>query len=268
MFKDPRKRGGALHHQLYIHLRQAIVAGHLAPGAGLPGENVLAETHAISRVTVRRALERLEFDGLVERVQGAGTFVADVIRPIAITADLDDHFEHVTWLAQNTQVTVLRHETIAASASVAAAMDLAAGDSVAHLQRVRSHRGTPFLYLDTFLPSWVAQRIDWQALEGDSLHFALREAGFVFGAAEHIATAVAADQALADALQVPFAAPLLLTRWVERDPSGRVLQSHLNYARPDLYVVRTRFATGPKTELPVRRPRRAKPIADTSRQGT
>ena len=260
--KDHRKRDGALHHQLYLLLRQAIVTGQLGPGAALPGENALAETHAMSRVTVRRALDRLGLDGLVKRVKGAGTFVADGIQPIAITADLDDHFTHVTWLAQNTQVSLLKRETIAAPPHAAAAMDLTPGEPVAHIQRVRAHGGTPFLFLDTFLPSTIAQRIDWDVLQVESLHFALRAAGFVFGAAEHIATAVAADQTLADALQVPFAAPLLLTSWVERDPGGQVLQYHKNFARPDLYVLRTRFAMAPGAEAATRPRKRKDPASN------
>lgn len=248
-------RHGALYHQLYVTLRQAIVQGQFSPGSALPGENVLAQRHGMSRVTVRRALDRLAHEGLVRRIQGAGTFVADGIQPVAITADITDHFNHVAWLADNTEVRLLSQETLPAPANVSEAMELTPGTIVHRIQRVRIYRGTPFLFLDTFVPNWAAERVDLRALESGSLHYALTEAGFVFGTAEHIATAVAADQPLASALQVAIAVPLLLTSWIERERDGRVLQYHLNYARPDLYVLRTRFTSGahlrpPKETMP------------------
>ena len=244
MSTDVRKNGGALYYQLYLLLRHGIVGGRYPPSTPLPSENVLAERHAMSRVTVRRAMDRLTREGLVVKIQGAGTFVADGIQPAAITADINDHFSHVTWLAENTEVRLLCQEAIPAPSNVSVAMELAPQECVGHVQRVRLYHGTPFLFLDTYMPQWVAERIDRGALRSGSLHYALTEAGFVFGAAEHVATAVAADQGLAEALLVPIASPLLLTSWIERDVGGRVLQYHLNYARPDLYVLRTRFATG------------------------
>ena len=52
----------------------------LGPHDRLPTERELAERFGISRMTVRRALDRLELEGRVYRVQGAGTFVAPYVR--------------------------------------------------------------------------------------------------------------------------------------------------------------------------------------------
>src|SRR3954452_17580198 len=58
------------------------VAGHvrrgtMAPGQRLPAEPVLAEAYGVNRLTVREALASLARQGLVRRVQGVGSFVAD-----------------------------------------------------------------------------------------------------------------------------------------------------------------------------------------------
>src|SRR5262249_11360996 len=52
-----------------------IQAGRFGPGQPLPTEVKLAKSMGISRNTIRQALEKLEEEGLVERVQGRGTFV-------------------------------------------------------------------------------------------------------------------------------------------------------------------------------------------------
>jgi DNA-binding LacI/PurR family transcriptional regulator len=72
---DRTTSGTALHSQLLAYLRQRILDGSLAPGARLPSELELAQEYQISRGTVRQALNALVTEGLIERVQGSGTFV-------------------------------------------------------------------------------------------------------------------------------------------------------------------------------------------------
>lgn len=62
--------------QLEDNLRHDILSGKF-PGRGkLPSESVLAARYSICRSTVRKALDRLEQDGLLYRVKGSGTFAA------------------------------------------------------------------------------------------------------------------------------------------------------------------------------------------------
>lgn len=73
------KLGGATKRPKYRrvcdHLNTEIQSGRLGPGQALPPEVKLAETLSMSRNTVRQALGKLEEDGVIERVQGRGTFV-------------------------------------------------------------------------------------------------------------------------------------------------------------------------------------------------
>lgn len=57
-------------------LRRQIVAGEYGPGEVLPSEAGLVAKHHASRVTIRKALELLKADGLVDARQGSGWFVA------------------------------------------------------------------------------------------------------------------------------------------------------------------------------------------------
>lgn len=65
-----------LYQQLQRALRQAITQHVLEPDDALPAERDMAEEFAISRITVRKALDGLVSEGLLVRRQGAGTFVA------------------------------------------------------------------------------------------------------------------------------------------------------------------------------------------------
>lgn len=57
------------------YLRRAIETGAYSEGDKLPPERALADTFKAARSTVRRALDKLEQDGLVSRRLGSGTFV-------------------------------------------------------------------------------------------------------------------------------------------------------------------------------------------------
>jgi GntR family transcriptional regulator len=65
-----------VYHRLEKYLRLRIQEGSLKPGDAIPTEAQLAEQFQTSRVTVRHALSRLVFEGLVVRYRGRGSFVA------------------------------------------------------------------------------------------------------------------------------------------------------------------------------------------------
>ena len=66
-----------LYAQVARDLAGHVRAGAMAPGRRLPAEPVLAQAYGVNRLTVREALTSLARQGLVRRVQGVGSFVAD-----------------------------------------------------------------------------------------------------------------------------------------------------------------------------------------------
>jgi GntR family transcriptional regulator len=68
--------GVPLYRQIADSLLRQIESGHLGPGERLPPERMLSETLGVNRMTLRHALDRLEFEGYLSRRQGSGTFVA------------------------------------------------------------------------------------------------------------------------------------------------------------------------------------------------
>ena len=66
-----------LYQQLQRRLRDAIENRILGPDDALPPERDLAEELAVSRITVRKAIDGLVEEGLLVRRQGSGTFVSN-----------------------------------------------------------------------------------------------------------------------------------------------------------------------------------------------
>jgi GntR family transcriptional regulator of arabinose operon len=71
-----KERTKILHTQLLAYYRERILDGRLPAGTRLPTDGELATQYRISRDTVRQALTLLSHEGLIERVQGRGTFVS------------------------------------------------------------------------------------------------------------------------------------------------------------------------------------------------
>ena len=67
---------GTLYQQIIDGLKREVSEGRLAPGTALPSFRGLAEDLMVSVITVKRAYEELERDGIIYRRQGLGTFVA------------------------------------------------------------------------------------------------------------------------------------------------------------------------------------------------
>ena len=72
---NKKERTKILHIQLMTYFRERILDGRLPVGTRLPTDGELAAQYQISRDTVRQALALLANEGLIERVQGRGTYV-------------------------------------------------------------------------------------------------------------------------------------------------------------------------------------------------
>ena len=68
---------GTLYEQIVTGLKRAISEKRIEPGAALPSFRQLAEELLVSVITVKRAYEELEREGIIFRRQGLGTFVSE-----------------------------------------------------------------------------------------------------------------------------------------------------------------------------------------------
>jgi GntR family transcriptional regulator len=68
---------GPLYQQIIDGLKRDISEGRLPAGTSLPSFRQLAEQLMVSLITVKRAYEELEREGIIYRRQGLGTFVAE-----------------------------------------------------------------------------------------------------------------------------------------------------------------------------------------------
>ena len=138
------------YEQVKAWVRQHIASGAWKPGDPVPSEAALMEQFAVSRMTANRALRELAAEGLVTRVQGSGTRVAQLHRISSRLVIRDIHEEvaergHV----HTTRVLLVGREE--AGAAVAESLGLRKGAEVFHTILVHMENGVPILYEDRYV---------------------------------------------------------------------------------------------------------------------
>jgi GntR family transcriptional regulator len=154
-------------------MRARIVAGEWQPGSAIPAEQTLAAEHGVALGTMRRALDLLAEQGLVDRIHGRGTFVRQGLSGSPMLR----FFRFGSTGEDSPKSHILARETLPARTEVARGLGCGPGEQALRLKRLRSVDAQPALYeeiwlpLPMFAPLEDGDPADW----GDLLYPALAE---------------------------------------------------------------------------------------------
>ena len=131
-------------------LRESIAIGHYKPGDMIPAEAELVETYGVSRVTVRKALDNLTAQGLLQRVVGVGTFVkSQMVKEKQ--PKLVGFTDEITQMGMTPSTRVLAFELIRVPDSLYQTLHIEKDEMVYYIQRVRYADGVPFSFETTYM---------------------------------------------------------------------------------------------------------------------
>lgn len=197
-------------------LRSEIASGRVGP---LPSEAELGETHQVSRVTVRRALDVLREEGLVTSRRGAGWFVAtDPVRqPLGRVTTIESALEAA---GARPERRVLEFAFETASDEIAKLLGVPADAEVLRVVRLNLADGEPFALVTVWLPSHLGVHVSRADVEAATFTELLPLHGVEAGRVVQTITATAADRDQARRLAVTVGEPLLACRRVTYDRHG------------------------------------------------
>jgi GntR family transcriptional regulator len=215
-------------------LRRRLESGDLGSSRLLPSESELSAAYAASRVTVRRALEVLRQEGLVDSRQGFGWFVAtDPLRQSlgrlgTIERQLTDE-----GVASTRQVLDFRFVS-----APPRARQVLGCDTVLRVRRLNLADGEPFALITVWCPDEYGAELSRADVERSPFYELL---GVPLGGATQTIGAAAAAPADAERLRVPVGSPVLrcerITRSIDDEPvllSEHVFPAHLTVFVVDL----------------------------------
>lgn len=195
-----RQAATPLYHQIEENLRRLINDGVLQPSDAMPSEPNLGQIYGVSRLTVRRALDELERDGLLSRRHGIGTFIADPkaaqIHPSALSFT-----DNMLQTGRVPSSRIISLASLPAPDEVADQLGLAQGAPVVKLVRLRLADGQPLTLETTFLPEGRVPGLVESGIGDRSLYGLLRT--------DYSIDIVAMDQAMEPTLVTDSEATLL-----------------------------------------------------------
>lgn len=219
-------------------IRSDVTSGVLALGDLLPSESELSATHDVSRVTIRKALEQLRDDGLVDSRQGFGWFVGH--GPVRQSLDSLETIEgQLASAGRTSERRVLRFRFITPPPEVAALID----GEVLEVVRLNLADDEPFAHVTVWCKASLGAELSRSDVEEST--FADLLVGWL-GQATQVISAVAADAATAEALCVDEGSPLLRVRRVTTATGGgnALVSEHLYPAHRTEFEVTLTGPTG------------------------
>ena len=224
-----------LYHRMYLVLRQRILEGRYPSDQPLPNELEIAQQSGVSRVTVRRAMERLASEALIERRRGRGTFVTANASTPHFEASLSGLLDTMLAMGLKTQVTLLEFAYVTPPAAIQRDLGIGPSEVVQLAVRVRRYKNEPLCHLTTYVPESVGKTYQASDLSNVPLLQLLEQAGVVPVEADEHITAKLADPDVAGPLNVELGVPLLQVTRITRDVNGRAVEHLTALFRPDRY---------------------------------
>lgn len=213
-------------------LRGRVEGGEFAAGRLLPSESELSAAYGASRVTVRRALEALRDEGLVDSRQGFGWFVAvDPVRQqLGRLGTIEGQLAAMGVAAERR---VLEFGFVVAEPKVRRVLRC---DHVLRVRRLNLADGAPFARVTVWCPAELASDISRADVERSPFYELL---DIPFGGATQTIGAAAASGSDATVLEIPMGSPVLRCERITRDVGGEpVLMSvHVFPAHRTEFVV-------------------------------
>lgn len=211
-----RGEGGA---PIYRQIRDVLVnevQDLYKAGDALPSENELAQRFGVNRHTLRRAIDELITDGLVERRHGKGVFVLEPAINYAIGSSTR-FTETLQSQGRATATRVLRKQVIPARGSVASRLNIQEGADVIFIETLRSVEDKPFCIISHFLP-YQSFFDALEHYESGSLHeFLKKYSGVNVKRTESLISAVLPDADDASVLNMPRQTPVLRVKSLNLD---------------------------------------------------
>ncbi|PMR76481.1 GntR family transcriptional regulator [Billgrantia endophytica] len=212
-----------IYAQIGDFVRQSIESGQYAPGDRLPSEKELTEQFGTTRATVARALQKLVYEGLVQRRPGSGSFVrqADLNIPLETTR-IRSFDEQMASSGERVSYRLIGFRAESCR-SACEALGLAAEDTYL-LERLRLVNDAPLSLERRYMSKTIGDRLSVRELNTMSIHRILAEV--LQDPVVHIHGNIRVGSAtpeIAELLEITRGSPLLIRDYVLSNAASRPL---------------------------------------------
>ena len=253
----PLKSGSPRHEQVSSWIREQIEQSLLTAHDQLPSESQLGTKFSVSRITVRRALQTLQAEGVIYKRQGLGSFVQSAkVRQGLVR--VTDFVEDMTAAGMTARSEVLFFGPEQPSTRIMRKLGLTDGQKVSRLDRVRIGDDEPIAFDSTWLPAMYARLLDESDLSTKSIYTLLEhDFDIPIRRGRFRIEAVNAPNDIAGHLNIPWGRALLLIERTSFTEQGKPVYFQQRHYRCDRVAYELELDRGPdengddSTGLPV-----------------
>lgn len=232
--------------QIRDALQERIRRRDFAPHEKLPSENELSARFAVSRMTVRQAIQALESEGLVYVKRGEGSFVNNS-EPTQMLVKLDGFSREMSKLGLRTHSRMLESRRIRTFRPFKAAYEglhVEQGGALVEVKRLRYLEEQPYAIESTYLPADIGESLLDRDLDGtfSIYRYLEQECGISLERAEHLLEPQIADKNAAHLLAVKIGSPVLHVTGTTYASGGRPIEYIEGLYRGDKYRLRVDIA--------------------------
>ena len=230
----------SLYVQIESLIRNRILTGQLEPGDKLPKEDDLIKQFGVSRITVRKAMSNLEWEGLVVRKPPKGTFVAEKI-PTVKKFVIKNTIQNILEDAKRYKVKVVSINNMKVGETRNARdlrnfLNLKNDDEVCVIKRLRYLKGVPVCFLENFLPVEIGKQLTKTELSRSMLLEAVKKKiGRVVDRGEMYILATPAEPDIAELMGTQVFEPLILRNIYYWFPDNVPFEMVMYFMRPDYF---------------------------------
>nr|WP_276796173.1 GntR family transcriptional regulator [Cloacibacillus porcorum] len=226
---------------MYADIKKRILQGELKPGDQLPTEAELEKLYSASRAPVRQALTMLEQETFLLRCQGRGTFVCDRkkeshrLLQSGFSKDMERDFNQLSsktlWIKMEKPDDDVREILM-----------LDEDQQVIHIHRLRYFKDIPIFSMHNYVRDSL--NIETFKRAGDFFIISEvleRDFQITLYRAEEDIRAAAADDKMAEEMQIPVGFPLLSGKRVYYTENDRSVYMSLYHVRTDYWSHKTTY---------------------------
>ncbi|KHE67881.1 GntR family transcriptional regulator [Halobacillus sp. BBL2006] len=223
-----------LYRRIAQQIKDEIEEGNWMEGEAIPTENHLSEQYNASRVTIRQAIKVLVEDGLLEKIQGSGTYVKEQKIEHNIF-ELLSFTEEMRKLNKEPVNHILDFRLIAPPDYVRRRLKLAPDEKVFYVRRQRLVDGVPYVLEDTYLPVALFPNLSYSIMSGSKYDYIEKEVGMKIKDSFQEVIPVLPSREIAEALNVDESLPILKMESHSVFVDGTIFEYSENHFKSDEY---------------------------------
>ena len=234
------REGIPIYQSIRMQIHKDISANRLRVGDMIPSEQSLARKYKVSITTVRKAVDSLTKEGIIERRRGLGSFVLKDLNETKMA--LKGSFQDVLAVAHDTTSQIIKFEYVVPDEHILQRLQLPPGSQTLNLERMRFKEGSAFLYSVSYIPDEISQHFTKKELEEFTLtQLIMEKCGIPVVRAVQNFSATIATIEMAQILDVPVGFPLLEIERIGMTEDNRPVNLFYGYFRSDVYKFTTEF---------------------------